>query len=262
VTSDDVVVKRRADAPEGFFAAEAAGLAWLAEAEGAGGARVVEVLGVGPHEIRVRRVRTAAATAPAAQAFGAALAVTHAAGAPAFGSLAPDAGGRAWIGPLPLATERMDGSAGWGPFFAARRLEPHLRDARDSGAVDADGAATIRRVCDRLAAGDPDLSGPPEPVARLHGDLWAGNVLWTAGGAVLIDPSAHGGHRETDLAMLALFGAPFLDRAVAAYDARWPLAEGWRDRVGVHQLYPLLVHAVLFGAGYGAQAVAVARRYA
>jgi len=113
-----------------------------------------------------------------------------------------------------------------------------------------------------LAAGDPDLSGPPEPVARLHGDLWAGNVLWTAGGAVLIDPSAHGGHRETDLAMLALFGAPFLDRAVAAYDARWPLAEGWRDRVGVHQLYPLLVHAVLFGAGYGAQAVAVARRYA
>jgi len=268
VTSDDVVVKRRADAPEGFFAAEAAGLAWLAQAQEAGGARVVEVLGVGPHEIRLRRVRTAAATPSAAQALGAALAVTHAAGAPAFGSLAPGSGGRAWIGPLALPTERAlaTGRAGapgsWGPFFAALCLEPHLRAARDSSAVDADGSAVIMRVCDRLAAADPDLTGPPEPAARLHGDLWAGNVLWTAGGAVLIDPSAHGGHRETDLAMLDLFGAPFLDRVVAAYDARSPLAEGWRDRVGVHQLYPLLVHAVLFGAGYGAQAVAAARRYA
>jgi fructosamine-3-kinase len=114
-------------------------------------------------------------------------------------------------------------------------------------------------VLDKL----PDLAGPPEPPARLHGDLWSGNVLWAADGrAWIIDPAAHGGHRETDLAMLALFGLPHLDRVLAAYDASWPLAAGWEERVPLHQLHPLLVHAVLFGGGYGAQAVAAAARYA
>jgi fructosamine-3-kinase len=77
----------------------------------------------------------------------------------------------------------------------------------------------------------------------------------------LIDPAAYGGHRETDLAMLDLFGAPHLGRILAAYDEATPLAEGWRDRVALHQLYPLLAHAVMFGGGYGARADAVARRY-
>ena len=63
----------------------------------------------------------------------------------------------------------------------------------------------------------------------------------------VIDPAAHGGHREADLAMLALFGAPHLEAILAAYDEHRPLAEGWRDRVGLHQLHPLLVHAALFG---------------
>jgi fructosamine-3-kinase len=75
-------------------------------------------------------------------------------------------------------------------------------------------------------------------------------VLWSAGRGWLIDPAAHGGHRETDLAMLALFGAPYLERIVAAYDEASPLAEGWQSRVSLHQLHPLLVHVCLFGAGY------------
>jgi fructosamine-3-kinase len=120
-------------------------------------------------------------------------------------------------------------------------------------------AAVVERVLDKL----PDLAGPPEPPARLHGDLWSGNVLWAADGrAWIIDPAAHGGHRETDLAMLALFGLPHLDRVLAAYDTSWPLAAGWQQRVPLHQLHPLLVHAVLFGGGYGAQAVSAAARYA
>ena len=119
---------------------------------------------------------------------------------------------------------------------------------------------TIERVMSRLV--DGQLSVPDAEPARLHGDLWSGNVLWSADGPVLIDPAAHGGHRETDLAMLDLFGLPHLDRVLAAYDETWPLDDGWRERVPLHQLHPLLVHAALFGGGYGAQAVAAARRYA
>lgn len=280
-------VKRRADAPEGFFAVEAAGLGWLREAAAAGGVQVVDVLDVGRHHISLRRLPSGPASPLTAEDFGRRLARTHASGAPVFGAAAPGAGGRGWIGPLPLpvvavpqgpgpepgpepeadprsdpAAEGPAGSDGsWGPFFATLRLAPYLRLARDRGSVDASGARTVDAVCARLADGDPELTGPPEPVARLHGDLWSGNVVWTASEAVLVDPAAHGGHRESDLAMLALFGAPYLDRVLAAYDETAPLAHGWRRRVGLHQLFPLLVHAALFGAGYGAEAVGTARRY-
>ena len=101
---------------------------------------------------------------------------------------------------------------------------------------------------DRLAA-LPDRFGPPEPVARLHGDLWWGNVGSVRGEPVMFDPAVYGGHREIDLAMLALFGG-LGERLIGAYDEVWPLADGWRDRVGLWQLYPLAVHAVLFGGGY------------
>jgi fructosamine-3-kinase len=133
---------------------------------------------------------------------------------------------------------------------------------RDDGTLD--GTAAFDRLAERLA----ELAGPPEPPARLHGDLWSGNVLWGAQErAYLVDPAAHGGHRETDLAMLRLFGAPYLDRVVAAYTegaaaAGRPLADGAADRVGLHQLFPLLVHAVIFGGGYLGRAVDVARWYA
>jgi fructosamine-3-kinase len=102
---------------------------------------------------------------------------------------------------------------------------------------------------------------PPEPPARLHGDLWPGNLLWGADGQVwLVDPAAHGGHRETDLALLALFGgAPHLDRILAAYREVWPLADGWADRVPLHQLHLLLVHTALFGAAYRDAVMGAAR---
>ena len=113
--------------------------------------------------------------------------------------------------------------------------------------LDAAEVAVLDRLADRVAAGEHDTG---EPASRLHGDLWSGNVLWTADDAVLIDPAAHGGHREADLAMLALFGAPHLERVLAAYDEAAPLADGWRERVPLHQVHPLLLHAVLFGGSY------------
>jgi fructosamine-3-kinase len=263
----DPFVKQRFDAPEGFFAAEAAGLAWLAEAAERGGVPTVAVLDVGPRHIRLARLHPGSASPASAEEFGRRLAATHAAGAPGHGAAAPGSDGRAgaglaWIGPLPMSVAAAgEATRPWGEFFAAERVRPYLRTARDRGAIDARGAEAVDRVCSRLAADDEELTGPAEPVSRLHGDLWAGNVMWTPQGAVLIDPAAHGGHRESDLAMLALFGAPYLERALAAYHEAYPLAAGWRARVGVHQLFPLLVHAALFGSGYGAEAAAVARRY-
>jgi fructosamine-3-kinase len=98
--------------------------------------------------------------------------------------------------------------------------------------------------------------------ARIHGDLWSGNVLWTPEGAVLIDPAAHGGHPLTDLAMLALFGLPHLDVVLDAHAEAAGLAPGWRDLLGLHQLHPLAVHAASHGPSYGDELVAIARRYA
>jgi fructosamine-3-kinase len=145
----------------------------------------------------------------------------------------------------------------WPRWYADHRVLPYLRRAVDEGTLRPAEATVVEAVCARL----PELAGPAEPPARLHGDLWNGNVLWGADGrAWLIDPAAHGGHRETDLAMLHLFGCPHLDRVLDGYQEAAPLAAGWRDRIGLHQLFPLLVHAVLFGRGYAQQALAVARR--
>jgi fructosamine-3-kinase len=266
-------VKQRSDAPAGFFEVEATGLAWLAEAEAHGGARIARVRGIRAGGLVLERVRTAAPTEAAAGVFGRALAATHRAGAPWFGCPPPGWNGPGFIGDALLSFVRESEGPGsaWGPFFAAYRIAPYLRLARDGGAVDAAGVRVVEAVCERLDHSDADLVGDgAEQPARLHGDLWSGNVLWSASrsaagradGVVLVDPAAHGGSRESDLAMLALFGLPYLELVLDAYDDAWPLSPGWRERVGLHQLFPLLVHAVLFGPGYGRQAVSIARRYA
>ena len=245
------LMKTLPHAPEDFFPAEAAGLRWLAEA---GGVHVPEVLGVDPECLIIRWVEPGKSSVDAAAALGRELAATHAAGAPAYGL---DRDG--FIGKLPLPNQPCDT---WAEFYAVRRLLPYLKLARDRGAATEEQAAAIEAVLPRLA----DLV-PDEPPARLHGDLWNGNVLWGLDGhAWLIDPAAYGGHREVDLAMLALFGLPHLPRVLDAYleacaDTR-PLADGWLDRVGLHQLFPLLVHACHFGRGYAARAAEVAARYA
>jgi fructosamine-3-kinase len=263
--------KRRPDAPPGFFEVEAAGLAWLDEAaRTGGGVPVVRPVEVRPDRLVLPRLSSVPADDAAAADLGRRLAATHAAGAPWFGCPPGGWTGDGFIGPLVLphvhraarARPEPDGSAadgGWGRFYAAHRLLPYARAARDRGALSAAGARAVERVCERLDG--EEAAGPAEPPARLHGDLWSGNVLWTPSGVVLLDPAAHGGHRESDLAMLALFGLPRLATVLAAYDEAAPLADGWRDRVALHALHPLLVHAVLFGAGYGARAEAAARRY-
>ncbi len=243
-----VVMVKRGDAPAGVRA-EAAGLRWLADAGTVG---VPVVHGHDRHWLVTDRVLSGRPSARAAARFGRALAALHAAGVSAFGAPPPGGPEEAYIG---LAPMRNVCATDWPTWYAEHRVLPYLRRAVDDGTLRPTEAAVVERVCERL----PRLAGPGEPPARLHGDLWNGNVLWGVDGLVwLIDPAAHGGHRETDLAMLQLFGCPYLDQVLDAYQEASPLAEGWRDRVGLHQLFPLLVHAVLFGRGYAEQALAVA----
>lgn len=253
---------------------EAAALRWLAEAEPAGGMPVVEVLSATPFELVERRIVSGAPSTEAAERVGAALAVTHAAGAPWWG--APPDG---WQGSYLIdrsatpTVSRCDAASTWGAFFAEWRIMPYLRQARDARAINGDEAKVFECVANRLAAGVYDapqpglLASADTQVARIHGDLWSGNLMWDADpanhvGAVLIDPMAHGGHAETDLAMLALFGCQQLERIIAAYDEASPLADGWRDRVRLHQLAPLLHHCALFGRSYTRSALNAARPYA
>jgi fructosamine-3-kinase len=244
-----VFAKTRPGAPADFFHTEAEGLRRLGAAKGA---PVPEVLAVTDDALVLEWIEPGRATPTAADEFGRALAATHGAGAEHFGGTG-DANECGWLGSLRLPNRP---AATWPELYAEQRVGAALRHAVDRGRINAADATAVEQVLAAL----PSLAGPAEPPALLHGDLWAGNVHWSAAGpAYLIDPAVHGGHRETDLAMLALFGCPQLDRILAAYDEAAPLADGWPDRIALHQLHPVVVHAALFGGGYGAQAGRLAR---
>ncbi len=244
------LVKTRPQAPADFFATEARGLEWLAAA---GGVAVPEVLAVEADCLIMSWIETGRPTPESADQFGSALAVTHAAGPDEGAGFGTASGEDGYIGTLPLPNRS---APGWPEFFATRRVLPYLKLARDRDRIGARDAASVESVVGRIV----ELAGPAEPPARLHGDLWSGNVLWGADGQVrLVDPAAHAGHRESDLAMLTLFGVPHLQRVLDAYEEAAPLAAGWQDRVPLHQLFPLLVHACLFGGGYGPRAGEAAR---
>jgi fructosamine-3-kinase len=247
----EIFVKTNTRSPAGMFAAEARGLAWLAEA---GALRLPAVLAVsppkapGPAFLALELVRLGRPAPSFDEVLGRGLAALHRRGAPSFG-LDHDN----FIGPLPQTNTP---AAGWAEFYRARRLEPQLRIAVDAGRA----PAALRRGFERLFAALPALVGAAEPPSRLHGDLWSGNLLCDDGGApCLIDPAVYGGHREVDLAMMRLFGG-FGRRVFEAYDEAWPLGDGAAERVDLYQLYPLMVHVNLFGGGYAASAQAALER--
>ncbi|GIJ59719.1 fructosamine kinase family protein [Virgisporangium aurantiacum] len=240
LTLDDgasVFAKSLPDPPAGFFAAEAAGLRWLRETHTVA---VPEVLAGLPSMLALEWIDPAPPSVATAERFGRELAAMH-------GFEPPSVFGAEWtgyIGRLPL--DNTPTRATWGEWFAEYRLRPYIDDQ------------LVERAADRIAAG---VFGGDEPPARIHGDLWPGNLVWAADRAWLVDPAAHGGHRETDLAFLALFGgAPHLDRILAAYRETRPLADGWRERVAAHQLHLMLVHVRLFGAAYRGEVGSLARK--
>jgi fructosamine-3-kinase len=246
VTLDDgrrLFVKTNARAPAGMFAAEARGLAWLAEARAL---RVPAVLAAEPGFLALELVVAARPALDFDERLGRGLATLHRFGAPRFG-LDHDN----FIGRLPQ--DNAPRGDRWADFYRERRLEVQLRIAADAGRA----SSRMRGGFARLFAALDELVGPPEPPARLHGDLWAGNQLVDEAGApCLCDPAVYGGHREIDLAMMHLFGG-FAARVFAAYDEAWPLADGHAARVALYQLYPLMVHVNLFGGSYVGQVEAL-----
>lgn len=234
-------VKTNRDAPRLMFAREAEGLAYLeAGLTGAGGAalplRVPKVVAHSESMLVLEYLESAPTTPEIEEALGRGLALLHASRPDRFG-LPHDN----FIGRLPQQNESMDS---WPEFYGKQRL---LAQARLPGAERLLGSELLRRL-DRLVGRLPELL-PSEPPSRLHGDLWGGNWLSTAAGPYLVDPAVYGGHREVDLAMMSLFGG-FGPRVLDAYREALPLSSGYSERESLYQLYPLLVHVNLFGAGY------------
>ncbi len=230
--------------PNGVLTAEARGLDWLGRTFGS---PAVDVVAWDDRILVLPWIEEREPTVQAAERLGRQLAGMHLTGADHFGADWPG-----YVGPLTMDNTP---SRDWPRFYAEQRLRPYLRQALDQGSLTPSDGRVVEKVVDAVA----DLAGEPEEPARVHGDLWSGNVLWRAQDAVVIDPAAHGGHREADLAMLALFGLPHLERVRDSYNEVAPLASGWRSRVALHQLHPLLVHVCLFGAAYRTTTLEAAR---
>jgi len=245
-----IFVKWNRGADGDFFSAEAHGLRTLAAA---GAVRVPEVYAVGeaPAFLAMEWIDTERgyASDDFAETLGRQLALLHRATAGQHGLDADN-----YIGSLPQSNTP---SASWVAFFRDRRIGAQMDIARQRGRLPKEREALLTRLQSWL---DVFLDDQVIRPSLLHGDLWSGNYMITRDGQpVVIDPAAYYGHREVDLAMTELFGG-FPPRFYAADNAVYPL-DGYEQRRGLYQLYPLLVHMNLFGGGYAARVDAIARHY-
>lgn len=171
------------------------------------------------------------------ESFGSALAMMHKRAQPYFGLNENN-----YIGSL---KQLNDPHNEWHSFYIECRIMSLVKILFDAGDFSSRDVNNANSFCNKLKN-----IFPAEPPALLHGDLWAGNYLITSSGhAAIVDPAAYFGHREMDIGMTKLFGG-FDQRFYKAYNETYPLEENWEKRVIITQLYPLLVHAVLFGGHY------------
>lgn len=248
-------VKQYRDGLPGLADAEVAGLQWLAEPDVI---PVVSVLDHSADRVALEQLIEAPATPAAAEEFGTRLARLHNTAAPSFG-YCPST--HAWFGPQDApfqvpTTERDEFTS----FWVTDRLFPIAELARPG--LSATQARLVDEAIDAVSTGifNGIAGGGAEHACRVHGDLWSGNVLWTAQGATLIDPAAHGGHRLEDLALLTLFGAPHLDEIFAGYTAEHPLPGTWQEDLPAHLFFALIAHVYLFGSGFARQTETTARQ--
>jgi fructosamine-3-kinase len=243
-----VFAKSAAGLPAGQLDVEAEALRWLGEVPGVA---VPAVVAVSPDVLVLEWVAPGRPNARTDESLGRQLAALHATAAPTFGWHRDGFIGREPQRNTPTSDD-------WAEFWFARRVDPLVRRAVGRDVLDPAAIGLAERLHARLA----EIGGPPVSPARVHGDLWSGNVHVAADGHPwLVDPAPYGGHPEVDLAMLHLFGSPGA-AVLAAYEAARPLAAGWRERLRLWQLEPLLNHAVMFGGGYGSSALAILRRFA
>tara|TARA_R110002126_G_scaffold37614_2_gene113176 strand:+ start:5212 stop:6069 length:858 start_codon:yes stop_codon:yes gene_type:complete len=144
----------------------------------------------------------------------------------------------------------------WADFYLSERIESQVKLGIDSGKFSKSILTKIdslHQVAERLF--------PNEPPALLHGDLWSGNYMFTKNGcASIYDPAVYYGHREMDIAMTRLFGG-FSKDFYDGYNSEYPIADGFEERIELCNLYPILVHANLFGGGYVNQAIGILDKY-
>lgn len=234
-----VFIKTHRKPPPGFFSTEAAGLKWLHDS---GHVNVPQVLAFSdePPFLILEWVAIGVGDSYTEEAFGRELALLHQSSFNCFGRPDSRTTGSQAVPNNP--------SGSWAEFYATQRLQPLAQIAHDAGALPKKCITMLEQVSYKLY----EFGASDEPPSLLHGDLWAGNrVIDTNNKSWLIDPAAHGGHREFDLAMMRLFGG-YGPECFAAYNECYPLQSGWQDRVALHQLAPLTVHAIKFGDSYAA----------
>jgi fructosamine-3-kinase len=180
--------------------------------------------------------------------FGASLALMHKAPQNYFGFEEDN-----FIGSLEQKNSKKNS---WSQFYAEERILPLIKKLADSKVISKDDVAAAEKFGSRLNSFFPE-EGP----SLLHGDLWSGNFMCASNGkACIFDPAVYYGHREMDIGMTKLFGG-FDDRFYDAYNSVFPLEKGWEKRMPLAQLYPLLVHAVLFGGNYLRAALRVVKDF-
>ena len=234
-SGDRVFVKVYRGGPAGIGEAEVEGLRWLREGDAL---RVPEVLSHGFDWLALEWIESARPRRDFADRLGHGLARIHERSRKAFGYDDDN-----WIGSLPQSNAQRES---WDRFYAECRLLPLQERAARAGILPPEAMRLLDEVVETM----PDLIGPSEVPARLHGDLWSGNLMVDeTGSPCLIDPAVYAGHREVDLAMMKLFGG-FDRRVFDAYEEAFPLANGAAERVDLYQVYPLLVHVCLFGGSY------------
>ncbi|MGB0872514.1 MAG: fructosamine kinase family protein [Solirubrobacterales bacterium] len=257
-TSDgSIFLKSSPGAQAGMFTAEAAGLEWLSENSAIA---TPDVVGVhdpvaskdGPRLLALEWIDEGSIDA---EQLGRQLAAMHMLGAPELGfTPGPDSSAPMRFNDLSLPNNPKPTFA---EFYAANRIVPLTERSASNGRLGTSAASAMLTLAERI----DDFAGPVESPARTHGDLWIGNVIADREGTpILIDPVAHGGHREVDLANLTVFGGPG-QRTFDAYNEAFPIADGFADRVPLWQLAMILLHVYLFGGAYESQAVSIANRY-
>lgn len=231
------VLKSRAGSPAEFFAAEAHGLDWLRQTSTV---RVPEVLELRTDCLLLEWLPPSEPVGDFDELCGRGLAALHNYAEPAKPGLDRDN----FVGSLAQANQAWPS---WAEFYREQRLRPLVETALTRGLAPSSWSTRFERLYRALEGWLP-----AEPLSRLHGDLWSGNLLvGPEGQPCLIDPAVYVGHREVDLAMMRLFGG-FSARVFSAYEEVYPLSPGAEERVPLYQLYPLLVHLHLFGTGYRA----------